>query len=272
MAKTKTKKSSGLISSEPTATTPVTHKVIKRRPPASISLTGDSGATPSVSQTPTSTPATTADTTTTATSATSASPGQADPLPTSTAPAVPSTAKSQTLKGFKGNYPNGLELQAMPGAMSDLGRFVDYTAMLGNAATPADTVVSLVTTGLAWRAQRDAAEAWDAYVKVEDGLAWRSAMNVLDEVRPLFLFAVSKNPELATVYPWLTQLFQAPKAVAKQANATKAKKAKVAKTNTTTAESNAVAAATAAAAAATAAADKATTATGTPSKSVTVNT
>ena len=51
-------------------------------------------------------------------------------------------------------------------------------------------------------------------------------MLLLDQLKPLFLIAVAKDPALATQYAGLAQMFDAPKAVAKQAVATRKKNAK----------------------------------------------
>jgi len=170
------------------------------------------------------------------------------------------------MTGFKGYYPSSIELESMPGVVNDLGAFTEYTNVLGNSAVPASTLTSRIVLALGWRGVRDTTEAWDEYVKVQDALAWKSAMTALDEVKPLFLFAVSKNPSLATTYSWLAKLFNAPKAISEQANATKAKN-KAAKAKTAAEAATAAAVATA-----TEASNKETDATApTPPKTVTVN-
>jgi len=123
-------------------------------------------------------------------------------------------------------YPNAYELQTAPGAADDLDRFADYPEVLGNAAVPAGTVSSSLRRAVAWHALRLAAELWVAWVKTEDALAWQEAGVNVSEVRPLFNFASSKNPALAKQYPSLAQFFDGPKLVAKQALATKVRKAK----------------------------------------------
>jgi hypothetical protein len=181
------------------------------------------------------------------------------------------------MTGFRGHYPTKIELAAMAGAISDLGRFTDYATLLGTAATPAETFADALTTGVEWRSQRDSAEAWEAYAKAQDALAWKTAMTMMDEVKPLFLLAASKDATLVSTYPRLAQLLDAGKVIAKQANATKQKNAKTkavnaaaaAKAATDAATASAVAAATAAGEAAGKAA-AATTAV-TPGSSVTVN-
>ena len=112
---------------------------------------------------------------------------------------------------------------------------------------------------MAWRPLRQPAEAWDAYVKSQYGMAWKNALTLLDQVKPLFLMAVAKDSRLASKYQGLAEMFDAPKEVAKLANATKKKNAKTR------------AAATAAQAAAATSVESAATAPATTPKSVTVN-
>ena len=192
-----------------------------------------------------STPVATPSTTPATASAASVTPTVADPVPTVGAPPVPSTFVAGTKLDNRGFFPNGAELAAMPNAALDLLRFTDFTALLGASAMPAPALASAITLAIQWRQERDASNAWDACAKAQDAFAWRDAMNGIDEVRPLFLFAVSKNPSLATQYPWLAQLFDAAKVITKQASTTKAKKAKAATAAASTDAANKVAATTA---------------------------
>jgi hypothetical protein len=167
-------------------------------------------------------------------------PNVADTPPAVTLPAVPTGFVAPNLRTFRGSYPNKLEVAAMPKAANELGQFVDYAVLLGAAATPAPAVIDAINRGLAWRTLRGDAEAWEQYVKSEDAMQWKSTMGILAEIKPLFLFALSKNPSLATSYPWLTQLLVSGKEIAKLANATRTK-------NRATKSAGAAAAATAAA-------------------------
>jgi hypothetical protein len=150
-----------------------------------------------------------------------------DAPPAGTAPIVPNGFAAPDMREFVGYRPNQLELTAMPAAISDLGKFVDYAALLGIGAPATTTVVGAITLGVQWRAQRGLAEAWDTYVRTQDAIAWKAALMLLEELKPLFLGAVAKKPELATTYPGLSQIFNASKASSKQANVTKKKKRKL---------------------------------------------
>jgi hypothetical protein len=78
-----------------------------------------------------------------------------------------------------------------------------------------------------WRTTRMATESWASYVDTEDGLAWKSAFMLLRQLEPLFAAAVVRDPSLATTYPGLTRMFDAPKVIAKTGVATRKRSAKV---------------------------------------------
>jgi hypothetical protein len=188
-----------------------------------------------------------------------------------TAPTVPAGFAPTPLRRFAGVYPNRYELQAAPGAADDLDRFADYPEVLGNAAVPAGTVSSSLRRAIAWHTLRIAAELWVAWVKTEDALAWQEADANVEEVRPLFTFAASKNPALAKQYPSLAQYLDGQTQVAKEAKATRVKKAKTKATEAKSA--NGEPAAASAATGATSAPQQAGTAAAAPvQKTVTVNT
>jgi trimeric autotransporter adhesin len=192
-----------------------------------------------------------------------------DTPPSQTAPTVPNGFSAPDMREFMGFRPNRTELSAMPAAINDLGNFVDYAALLGIGAPAATSVSGAITLGVQWRAQRGLAEAWDTYAKTQDAIAWKAALTLLEELKPLFLGAVVKKPELATTYPGLAQIFNAGKATSKQAEVTRKKNAKAA---AVAAAATATAAQAAAVASAAAEATKAVATTAVTPKSVTVNT
>lgn len=132
------------------------------------------------------------------------------------------------MRQFSGCYPHKSELAAAPGVVTDLVKFVDYGVTLGTSAPPVAAVTAAINVALQWRAMRDSTETWDTYVRAEDAMAWQAAMTYLGDIKPLFLIAVSKNPSLVMTYPWLAQMFDAPKVSARQAKVTRKKNAKAA--------------------------------------------
>jgi hypothetical protein len=176
-------------------------------------------------------------------------------------PSPPAGFIAPSWRDFLGYRPTSREIAAATTAIADLGSFDDYVAVLGSAVPAAASIATALQLGVGWRGMRDSTATWDVYAKAQDSMAWKNALTLLDELKPVFLGAVAKNPALATKYAGLMQMFDAPKVVAELATATKKKNAK------------AKAAATAAqAAAAPAAAPAATAETqATTGKTVTVN-
>jgi hypothetical protein len=132
------------------------------------------------------------------------------------------------MKQYRGSYPRKTEIMAAPNVVVELQRFVDYTALLGASAPPAATVASSLSAAVKWGVLRSSTDAWSNYVRAEYAMAWQTANTLLDEVKPLFFIALAKNSLLATLYPSLTQLFNASKVSARQAATTKKKAAKAA--------------------------------------------
>ncbi len=145
--------------------------------------------------------------------------------PATTLPPIPDGYVAPDLRAYLGWRPTKGQLAAIPGALTDLASFVDYTSALGAAAPPIPTVVGLARVGQSWRSLRNEAQAWLAFVNAQDAIAWKAALSSFDEVKPLFLIAVAKNPALAGMYPGLTQLFEAGKVTARLSAATRRKAA-----------------------------------------------
>jgi hypothetical protein len=149
----------------------------------------------------------------------------ADTPPDVTLPPIPSDYTEPVMTSFRGHYPNKVELAEMRRAEDELRQFTEYTTILGTATTPAVDFANALELGRAWRSLRDQSAAWDSYVKAQDAKAWKTAMAMLDDVRPSFQRAVQKNSALGLAYPALVALCGATKTVAKAAVATRAKNA-----------------------------------------------
>ena len=159
---------------------------------------------------------------------TTVAPVAVNPPPVVTIPTPPANFIAPEMTQFRGCHPSKNELASAGQAITDLGRFADYSTVLGASAPPVSSVVSALSTGLGWRALRDPTETWDTYVRAQDAMAWKAAITLLDDVKALFLIAVSKSSSLATKYPGLAQMFDAPKASARKATSTKKRNAKAA--------------------------------------------
>jgi hypothetical protein len=143
-------------------------------------------------------------------------------------PSVPAGFLVPDPKTLRGHYASQAEVIAAPLAAKDLESFANYTATFGPYAPSATALVNAITVSLGWRALRTASEAFAAYAKAEDAVAWKATIGQLDQLKALFLLAVQKNPALATECPGLAQLFNAAKVEAKAALATKKRNAKAA--------------------------------------------
>jgi hypothetical protein len=186
--------------------------------------------------------------------------------PAVTMPTRPAGFVAPSPRVYQGFHPSSSEVEAASTAVVELTGFANYGSVFGPLAPTAAAVANALNLAVQWRNMRDSTESWDAYVRAEDGLAWKNALTLADELKPLFLIAVSKNSALAQQYPGLAQLFGAPKQVAKQGLATKKKNAK-----TSAAKAAAAAPAAAAGAAVQAAPEVASAASPASPKSVTVN-
>jgi hypothetical protein len=184
------------------------------------------------------------------TTATPSAPAQATPTtppstpavgapPVVTIPSPPAGFVTPAGRTYVGFLPSSRELAAAATAVTDLGSFDDYVALFGSAAPPAAAVANAIAIGLQWRAMRTPAEAWDAYVRAQYGAAWKEARTQLDELKPLFLHALAKDPSLASKYQGLTEMFDAPKVSASKAAATKKKSAQAKAAKATVATSTA---------------------------------
>jgi hypothetical protein len=183
-----------------------------------------------------------------------ATPSVVDQPPTLTYPAIPVTYLAPDKREVDGYYPSKMELAAMAGVVDDLNAFTDYSLTLGNKVAPAATLAGWISTALAWRALRNETEQWIAYVLGEDALSWKVALTGLDDLKPLFAFAASKDATLVTKYPSLAKLFGVSKTIAKAVKNAKVRKATKAKKAAASAASDAAATAAAAAPAASASA------------------
>jgi len=70
------------------------------------------------------------------------------------------------------------------------------------------------------------AAAWNTYVRAQDALAWKQALDLLDELKPAYKLAVGQKPALATTYPRLATFFDTHKNIAERASVTKKTKKK----------------------------------------------
>ncbi len=158
--------------------------------------------------------------------AVAAPPNAVSPPPDVDIPSPPVGFMAPSWRDFLGYRPSSREIAAASTVVANLGSADNWVATFGSAVPSAASLATALSLGLEWGEMRSATAAWDVYAKAEYSMAWKSALLLLDQLKPVFFGAIAKDPALASQYPGLMQMFDAPKAVAKQAVATKKKNAK----------------------------------------------
>lgn len=148
------------------------------------------------------------------------------PAPDFAFPSPPAGFMPPSPRDFLGFRPTSREVAAASTVVADLAHAGGYEATFGSAAPAAAGIIRVLELGLAWRSMRDRTETWAEYVKAQDAMAWKDVLTVLAELRPVFLAAVAKTPALASKYPGLVEIFEAPKLVTSLGIVTRKKNAK----------------------------------------------
>lgn len=146
--------------------------------------------------------------------------------PSATCPSPPAGFIAPNSRHYRGFHPTTSELRAASLAIADLGRLGNLTALLGPAAPSSTAVAAALDLALKWRAAREASSAWDAYVRAQDGMAWKDALTLVDQLKPLFHIAAARSRDVANRYPGIAELCDAANLVAKRSLATRQKRAK----------------------------------------------
>jgi hypothetical protein len=187
--------------------------------------------------TPTSTP----QARTTGTSPAQPAASTVGPAPNVVMPTPPDGYSRPGRYAFTGYAPSPRMLAAIPQAIADLEAFTDMVTVLGPLAPSGAVIADALGVGLSWRPLIVPSDVWAAYVGAQNGKAWKTASQLLAELKPFFLAATAKSAQLAQKYQGLTELLNAAKvsaqqgAATKRANKAKAKKQAVAASAATTA-------------------------------------
>jgi hypothetical protein len=127
---------------------------------------------------------------------------------------------------FRGVLPRTAELVALPMAVEDLRKFVDYTQVMGSKAPPWAQVIAAFDVTNQWSSARTRADAWDLFARTQEGVAWTLLRTLIAQVAPTFGVAVASDPAMASSLPGLTTLLGVKSAIAKKAASTKKANAK----------------------------------------------
>lgn len=133
-----------------------------------------------------------------------------------TVPTVPSGFNVTDPSIYRGVVPRFAQLVEMASALEDLKRFADYVEVFGKTAPPAASTIGTLDAAYQWSAMRAKVSAWDLYCRTREGMAWRSARALMDDLQPAFEIAARRDKSIATTYEGLTRFFTALKLVAKQ--------------------------------------------------------
>jgi hypothetical protein len=132
--------------------------------------------------------------------------GGADAVPTDDAPTPPTGFTPQKL-GRDVSRPLKAVVQAAPQAAEELRTATTYESTFGSLAPAAAPLADAISFAASWSAKRASAEAWRAYTRQQEDLAWRYALGKLDSLRPSYVAATVLDPTVSSQYSKVTQLF-----------------------------------------------------------------
>jgi len=147
-------------------------------------------------------------------------------LPERTTPVPPEGFVPPDARDMLGSHPRLAEVAHAAAVVEELRSFSDYDATFGVTVPPSQRIAELLDVARKWRMHRDEAAAWNTYVRAQDALAWKQALDLLDELKPAYKLAVGQKPALATTYPRLATFFDTHKNIAERASVTKKTKKK----------------------------------------------
>lgn len=146
--------------------------------------------------------------------------------PQVTIPPVPSGFVPVTGADLRGYHPLASQVAAVPDAVLELQSFGNYTALFGITAPPVDQLAQRLGVASQWTALLSQSSAWYKYVKSEEGMAWKDALELLDKLKVPFQLATAASPALLSQYPATARLLAASKVVGKRAASSRAKNKK----------------------------------------------
>jgi hypothetical protein len=136
------------------------------------------------------------------------------------------TPVSIDLTLYRGWRPKDGQIAAGPAAVTELESSSSYAALLGSSAPPAAQVAGKLGVALGWSSLLKSTEAFLAYVKAMEAIAWKDGLTELDRLDAVFQPCASLNPAVLTALPATARLLDVPKAIAHKAVATRSRKTK----------------------------------------------
>jgi len=124
----------------------------------------------------------------------------------------------------RGYFPRASEAAALPDVALEVATSTTYTSTFGPSMPAAVPFVVMLQNAAEWTTQRIALEAYLAYAKGQEGLAWKALRPHLDQAKEVYAVTVSKNTDVPVLFPALTRLFDGNVSVAKRGHATRKRK------------------------------------------------
>jgi len=146
-----------------------------------------------------------------------------DSPPDGAVPTPPKGFIQTSPRQYQGWRPKTAQVAVAGLIVTELETASDYAAQFGGAAPDAMMLANALDVASRWRALRTAADAFQAYARAEDGMAWKAALTMLAQLEPLYAAALTRDASVADTYPALNRWFDIPKAIAQGAAATKKK-------------------------------------------------
>jgi len=122
---------------------------------------------------------------------------------------------------YSGYLPKATQLAVLGGVIQELGRFTDYSAVLGRTAPPIASITQSFDAANQWSLMRVRTIAWEGYCLQQEGLAWIDVRKLMDQIQPLFEVAVSNDPSIGAAYPMMLKFFGAQRVIAAKGVATR---------------------------------------------------
>jgi hypothetical protein len=141
-------------------------------------------------------------------------------------PPVPAGFIPVNGKDMRGFRPTQSELASVLDAIRELSNFPNYSALFGITAPPVAQVVARLTVAAKWTTLYAASTAWYTYVRSQEGMAWKDALELVEGLKTPFQLASATNPALLNQYPALARMLGAKKVAAKRGTVTRAKNKK----------------------------------------------
>ena len=123
---------------------------------------------------------------------------------------------------LRGYRPLQSELATVSDAILELKAIPNWSQIFGITA---DDPTDRLQVASDWTGIMSQTDDWYSYVKSQEGMAWKDALEVMSTLKTPYQYAATANPALLRQYPALSRLLGAQTVVAKRAASTRKKNA-----------------------------------------------